>query len=161
MWATGATQLSTERCLDEGSVAEGDSQGTGKMLFLAAIKGSQVAQMSIVALRVVLHYCGSDELPRQQWTSPTSAFPPPYDGSPNKSFKCLSQVSLAQRMCGGAERGSVNQLALYTSPSLPNITLGLPATATATAASNVRRTTAALQPWVVSTILSIIPLFPR
>lgn len=48
-------------------------------------------------------------------------------------------------MCGGAERGSVNQLALYTSPSLPNITLGLPATATATAASNVRRTTAALE----------------
>ncbi|XP_029695687.1 histone deacetylase 4-like isoform X1 [Takifugu rubripes] len=48
-----------------------------------------------------------------------------------------SEVSLAQRMCGGAERGSVNQLSLYTSPSLPNITLGLPATATATAASNV------------------------
>ncbi|TNM94158.1 hypothetical protein fugu_002334 [Takifugu bimaculatus] len=47
-----------------------------------------------------------------------------------------SEVSLAQRMCGGAERGSVNQLSLYTSPSLPNITLGLPATATATAASN-------------------------
>lgn len=46
-------------------------------------------------------------------------------------------------MCSGAERGSVNQLSLYTSPSLPNITLGLPATATATAASNVR-TTAAL-----------------
>lgn len=40
-------------------------------------------------------------------------------------------------MCSGAERGSVNQLSLYTSPSLPNITLGLPATATATAASNV------------------------
>uniref|UniRef100_A0A674N1W1 Histone deacetylase n=1 Tax=Takifugu rubripes TaxID=31033 RepID=A0A674N1W1_TAKRU len=36
-----------------------------------------------------------------------------------------SEVSLAQRMCGGAERGSVNQLSLYTSPSLPNITLGL------------------------------------
>lgn len=39
----------------------------------------------------------------------------------------------------------MNQLALYTSPSLPNITLGLPATATATAASNVRTTTAALE----------------
>lgn len=57
----------------------------------------------------------------------------------NKSFKCASQASLAQRLCGGAERGTVNQLSLYTSPSLPNITLGLPATATATAASNVRR----------------------
>lgn len=99
--------------------------------------------MSTVVLTVVLHYCSSDELTCQQWTSPTSAFSPPCDASPNKSFKCLSQVSLAQRMCGGAERGSVNQLALYTSPSLPNITLGLPATATATAASNVRRTTAA------------------
>ncbi|XP_024150301.1 histone deacetylase 4 isoform X2 [Oryzias melastigma] len=50
------------------------------------------------------------------------------------------EVSLAQRLCGGAEAGSVNQLSLYTSPSLPNITLGLPATATATAASNVTST---------------------
>ncbi|XP_008285553.1 histone deacetylase 4-like [Stegastes partitus] len=41
-----------------------------------------------------------------------------------------SEASLAQRLCSGAERGSVNQLSLYTSPSLPNITLGLPATAT-------------------------------
>ncbi|TKS66536.1 Histone deacetylase 4 [Collichthys lucidus] len=47
-----------------------------------------------------------------------------------------TEASLAQRLCSGAERGSVNQLSLYTSPSLPNITLGLPATATATAASN-------------------------
>uniref|UniRef100_A0A3B5A3N4 Histone deacetylase n=1 Tax=Stegastes partitus TaxID=144197 RepID=A0A3B5A3N4_9TELE len=39
-----------------------------------------------------------------------------------------SEASLAQRLCSGAERGSVNQLSLYTSPSLPNITLGLPAT---------------------------------
>lgn len=45
---------------------------------------------------------------------------------------------MAQRLCSAADRGSVNQLSLYTSPSLPNITLGLPATATATAASNVR-----------------------
>uniref|UniRef100_A0A3Q1G3W3 Histone deacetylase n=1 Tax=Acanthochromis polyacanthus TaxID=80966 RepID=A0A3Q1G3W3_9TELE len=44
-----------------------------------------------------------------------------------------TEASLAQRLCSGAERGSVNQLSLYTSPSLPNITLGLPATATATA----------------------------
>uniref|UniRef100_A0A3Q3NAF5 Histone deacetylase n=1 Tax=Mastacembelus armatus TaxID=205130 RepID=A0A3Q3NAF5_9TELE len=50
-----------------------------------------------------------------------------------------TEASLAQRLCSSAERGSVNQLSLYTSPSLPNITLGLPATATATAASNVRR----------------------
>lgn len=42
-----------------------------------------------------------------------------------------TQASLAQRLCGAAE------LSLYTSPSLPNITLGLPATATPTAASNV------------------------
>uniref|UniRef100_A0A673WFV9 Histone deacetylase n=1 Tax=Salmo trutta TaxID=8032 RepID=A0A673WFV9_SALTR len=34
-------------------------------------------------------------------------------------------VSLAQRLCGG----ELSQLSLYTSPSLPNITLGLPATA--------------------------------
>uniref|UniRef100_A0AAQ4R955 Histone deacetylase n=1 Tax=Gasterosteus aculeatus aculeatus TaxID=481459 RepID=A0AAQ4R955_GASAC len=54
------------------------------------------------------------------------------------SSECSPQASLAQRLCG-AERGSVNQLSLYTSPSLPNITLGLPATATSTAASNVRR----------------------
>ncbi|XP_070969072.1 histone deacetylase 4-like isoform X1 [Oncorhynchus clarkii lewisi] len=40
-------------------------------------------------------------------------------------------VSLAQRLCGG----ELSQLSLYTSPSLPNITLGLPATATS--ASNV------------------------
>lgn len=61
------------------------------------------------------------------------------DANADKSFKCVFQVSLAQRLCSGADQGSVNQLSLYTSPSLPNITLGLPATATATAASNVRR----------------------
>uniref|UniRef100_A0A8C4FBS7 Histone deacetylase n=1 Tax=Dicentrarchus labrax TaxID=13489 RepID=A0A8C4FBS7_DICLA len=54
---------------------------------------------------------------------------------PNENGITVS-ASLAQRLCSGAERGSVNQLSLYTSPSLPNITLGLPATATATAASN-------------------------
>uniref|UniRef100_A0A8C3A1D1 Histone deacetylase n=1 Tax=Cyclopterus lumpus TaxID=8103 RepID=A0A8C3A1D1_CYCLU len=37
-----------------------------------------------------------------------------------------TEASLVQRLCSGAERGSVNQLSLYTSPSLPNITLGLP-----------------------------------
>uniref|UniRef100_A0A3Q3WMC3 Histone deacetylase n=1 Tax=Mola mola TaxID=94237 RepID=A0A3Q3WMC3_MOLML len=46
-----------------------------------------------------------------------------------------TEASLAQRLCSGAERGSINQLSLYTSPSLPNITLGLPATATATVTS--------------------------
>ncbi|XP_070786437.1 histone deacetylase 4-like [Enoplosus armatus] len=46
-----------------------------------------------------------------------------------------TEACLAQRLCSGAERGSVNQLSLYTSPSLPNITLGLPATATATVTS--------------------------
>ncbi|MEQ2273052.1 Histone deacetylase 4 [Xenotaenia resolanae] len=50
------------------------------------------------------------------------------------------EASLAQRLCSGAEQGSINQLSLYTSPSLPNITLGLPATATPTAASNVTST---------------------
>lgn len=53
-------------------------------------------------------------------------------------LELCSQASLAQRLCSAAERGSISQLSLYTSPSLPNITLGLPATATATAASNVR-----------------------
>uniref|UniRef100_A0A3Q4I655 Histone deacetylase n=1 Tax=Neolamprologus brichardi TaxID=32507 RepID=A0A3Q4I655_NEOBR len=46
-----------------------------------------------------------------------------------------TEASLAQRLCSGADRGSVSQLSLYTSPSLPNITLGLPATATATVTS--------------------------
>ncbi|XP_055020081.1 histone deacetylase 4 isoform X1 [Boleophthalmus pectinirostris] len=52
------------------------------------------------------------------------------------SMSNSTEASLAQRLCN-AERGSISQLSLYTSPSLPNITLGLPATATATAASNV------------------------
>uniref|UniRef100_A0A8C4GSS8 Histone deacetylase n=1 Tax=Dicentrarchus labrax TaxID=13489 RepID=A0A8C4GSS8_DICLA len=43
---------------------------------------------------------------------------------PNENGITVS-ASLAQRLCSGAERGSVNQLSLYTSPSLPNITLGL------------------------------------
>uniref|UniRef100_M4A0P4 Histone deacetylase n=1 Tax=Xiphophorus maculatus TaxID=8083 RepID=M4A0P4_XIPMA len=60
------------------------------------------------------------------------------------------EASLAQRLCGGGDQGSINQLSLYTSPSLPNITLGLPATATATAASN----DAGLQP-----ALSLSPPF--
>uniref|UniRef100_A0AAQ5ZEU9 Histone deacetylase n=1 Tax=Amphiprion ocellaris TaxID=80972 RepID=A0AAQ5ZEU9_AMPOC len=50
-----------------------------------------------------------------------------------------TEASLAQRLCSGAERGSVNQLSLYTSPSLPNITLGLPATATATAVTSTQQ----------------------
>uniref|UniRef100_A0AAZ3NSY1 Histone deacetylase n=1 Tax=Oncorhynchus tshawytscha TaxID=74940 RepID=A0AAZ3NSY1_ONCTS len=54
---------------------------------------------------------------------------------PNENGVTVSNsidVSLAQRLCGG----ELSQLSLYTSPSLPNITLGLPATATS--ASNVR-----------------------
>ncbi|CAL8290076.1 unnamed protein product [Lota lota] len=50
----------------------------------------------------------------------------------------LPQVSLAQRLSSSsADGGSLSQLSLYTSPSLPNITLGLPATATPSPASNV------------------------
>ncbi|KAF3688494.1 Histone deacetylase 4 [Channa argus] len=67
-----------------------------------------------------------------------------------------TEASLAQRLCSAAERGSVNQLSLYTSPSLPNITLGLPATATATAASNV---TSAQQDGVLQPALSLSPPF--
>uniref|UniRef100_A0A8C6UKK2 Histone deacetylase n=1 Tax=Neogobius melanostomus TaxID=47308 RepID=A0A8C6UKK2_9GOBI len=48
------------------------------------------------------------------------------------SMSNCTEASLAQRL-SNAERGSISQLSLYTSPSLPNITLGLPATATATA----------------------------
>ncbi|XP_077956654.1 histone deacetylase 4 isoform X1 [Gasterosteus aculeatus] len=66
-----------------------------------------------------------------------------------------TEASLAQRLCG-AERGSVNQLSLYTSPSLPNITLGLPATATSTAASNV---TSAQQEGGLQPALSLSPPF--
>ncbi|KAM8872231.1 histone deacetylase 4-like isoform 1-T1 [Synchiropus picturatus] len=67
-----------------------------------------------------------------------------------------TEASMAQRLCGGAERGSMNQLSLYTSPSLPNITLGLPATATATAASSV---TSAQQDGGLQPALSLSPPF--
>ncbi|XP_045914126.1 histone deacetylase 4-like isoform X4 [Micropterus dolomieu] len=67
-----------------------------------------------------------------------------------------TEACLAQRLCSGADRGSVNQLSLYTSPSLPNITLGLPATATATAASNV---TSAQQDGGLQPALSLSPPF--
>uniref|UniRef100_A0A8C6UQR8 Histone deacetylase n=1 Tax=Neogobius melanostomus TaxID=47308 RepID=A0A8C6UQR8_9GOBI len=50
------------------------------------------------------------------------------------SMSNCTEASLAQRL-SNAERGSISQLSLYTSPSLPNITLGLPATATATVTS--------------------------
>uniref|UniRef100_A0A3B3X0N6 Histone deacetylase n=1 Tax=Poecilia mexicana TaxID=48701 RepID=A0A3B3X0N6_9TELE len=61
------------------------------------------------------------------------------------------EASLAQRLCGG-DQSSINQLSLYTSPSLPNITLGLPATATATVTS--AQQDAGLQP-----ALSLSPPF--
>ncbi|XP_061841231.1 histone deacetylase 4-like isoform X1 [Nerophis lumbriciformis] len=67
-----------------------------------------------------------------------------------------TEISMSQRLCSGAERGSINQLSLYTSPSLPNITLGLPATATATAASNV---TSAQQDGILQPALSLSPPF--
>uniref|UniRef100_A0A1A8L9G7 Histone deacetylase n=1 Tax=Nothobranchius pienaari TaxID=704102 RepID=A0A1A8L9G7_9TELE len=68
-----------------------------------------------------------------------------------------TEASLAQRLCGGGsggEPGSVSQLSLYTSPSLPNITLGLPATATA--ASSV---TSAQQDGGLQAALSLSPPF--
>lgn len=44
-----------------------------------------------------------------------------------RMFACVPfQTSLAHRLAG--REGPVSQLSLYTSPSLPNITLGLPAT---------------------------------
>uniref|UniRef100_A0A8C5FQM6 Histone deacetylase n=1 Tax=Gadus morhua TaxID=8049 RepID=A0A8C5FQM6_GADMO len=49
---------------------------------------------------------------------------PHENGLPISSSPC--EVSLLQRLA--ARDGSVSQLSLYTSPSLPNITLGLPAT---------------------------------
>ncbi|XP_034030335.1 histone deacetylase 4-like isoform X3 [Thalassophryne amazonica] len=72
------------------------------------------------------------------------------------SVSSSTEAALAQRLCSSAERGSVNQLSLYTSPSLPNITLGLPATATATAASNV---TSVQQDGVLQPALSLSPPF--
>lgn len=119
------------------------------MLFVAAIRGTQAVWRRLLSM-TILH---------QQWGCKCRSFPVCgllplcavlfllsvcrrfffHDANKDKSFKCVFQASLAQRLCSGAERGSVSQLSLYTSPSLPNITLGLPATATATAASNVRR----------------------
>lgn len=49
---------------------------------------------------------------------------------------CL-QTSLLQRLA--TREGSVSQLSLYTSPSLPNITLGLPATGPASTVSPLKR----------------------
>ncbi|XP_061683334.1 histone deacetylase 4-like isoform X3 [Syngnathoides biaculeatus] len=68
------------------------------------------------------------------------------------------EASISQRACSGAEGGSTSPLSLYTSPSLPNITLGLPATATATAASNV--TSAQQDGGAVQPALSLSPPFP-
>lgn len=45
------------------------------------------------------------------------------------------QASLLQRLV--AREGSVSHLSLYTSPSLPNITLGLPASGPAASVSAV------------------------
>ncbi|KAG7249288.1 hypothetical protein CRUP_005491, partial [Coryphaenoides rupestris] len=59
-------------------------------------------------------------------SSPNNSYSniPNENGLPISSSPC--EVSLLQRLA--AKEGSVSQLSLYTSPSLPNITLGLPAT---------------------------------
>nr|XP_043906901.1 histone deacetylase 4-like isoform X4 [Solea senegalensis] len=80
----------------------------------------------------------------------------PNENGITMSMSNNTEASLAQRLSSGAERSSVNQLSLYTSPSLPNITLGLPATATATAASNV---TSAQQDGGLQPALSLSPPF--
>ncbi|CAL8266329.1 unnamed protein product [Lota lota] len=58
---------------------------------------------------------------------------PHENGLPISSSPC--EVSLLQRLA--AREGSVSQLSLYTSPSLPNITLGLPATGPASSLLSV------------------------
>ncbi|XP_077431566.1 histone deacetylase 4-like isoform X2 [Vanacampus margaritifer] len=101
--------------------------------------------------------------------SACSSAPGSGPSSPNNSFNNIpnengitvsvsnsKEASMSQRLCSGAERGSISQLSLYTSPSLPNITLGLPATATATAASNV---TSAQQDGSLQPALSLSPPF--
>ncbi|XP_033955867.1 histone deacetylase 4-like isoform X3 [Pseudochaenichthys georgianus] len=100
--------------------------------------------------------------------SACSSAPGSGPSSPNNSFNNIhnengitlslnnSEACLVQRLCSGADRGSICQLSLYTSPSLPNITLGLPATATATAASNV---TSAQQDGSLQPALSLSPPF--
>uniref|UniRef100_A0A8C2CMN3 Histone deacetylase n=1 Tax=Cyprinus carpio TaxID=7962 RepID=A0A8C2CMN3_CYPCA len=63
--------------------------------------------------------------------SACSSAPGSGPSSPNNSSHgnlCENGVSSSHRPAG--QDGSVSQLSLYTSPSLPNITLGLPATAT-------------------------------
>lgn len=105
------------------------------MLFVAAIRSTQAVWRSDNCTPPV----GSNPVYTPCVPTPTAAacFSFAAVQKLNPSELC-SQASLAQRLCSAAERGSVSQLSLYTSPSLPNITLGLPATATATAASNVR-----------------------
>uniref|UniRef100_A0A8C5JQA4 Histone deacetylase n=1 Tax=Junco hyemalis TaxID=40217 RepID=A0A8C5JQA4_JUNHY len=59
-------------------------------------------------------------------SAPGSGPSSPNNSSNNISFLPPFQTSLAHRLVN--REGSVTQLPLYTSPSLPNITLGLPAT---------------------------------
>uniref|UniRef100_A0A1A8GZG6 Histone deacetylase n=2 Tax=Nothobranchius korthausae TaxID=1143690 RepID=A0A1A8GZG6_9TELE len=59
----------------------------------------------------------------------SSSHIPSENGIPNSSSP--GEVALLQRLA--MRDGSVSQLSLYTSPSLPNITLGLPATGPASA----------------------------
>uniref|UniRef100_A0A8C5B469 Histone deacetylase n=1 Tax=Gadus morhua TaxID=8049 RepID=A0A8C5B469_GADMO len=66
-----------------------------------------------------------------------------------------AEVSLAQRLSSSsADGGSLSQLSLYCSPSLPNITLGLPATSTPSPVTSSPQDGGGLQP-----ALSLSPPF--
>uniref|UniRef100_A0A674EYM0 histone deacetylase n=1 Tax=Salmo trutta TaxID=8032 RepID=A0A674EYM0_SALTR len=83
-------------------------------------------------------YNARDDFPLRKTDSACNSAPGSGPSSPNSINNIPNEngvtvavsnsidVSLAQRLCGG----ELSQLSLYTSPSLPNITLGLPATAT-------------------------------
>uniref|UniRef100_A0A673WKV0 Histone deacetylase n=1 Tax=Salmo trutta TaxID=8032 RepID=A0A673WKV0_SALTR len=77
-------------------------------------------------------YSACNSAPGSGPSSPNSISNIPNENGVTVAVSNNIDVSLAQRLCGG----ELSQLSLYTSPSLPNITLGLPATASS--ASNVR-----------------------
>uniref|UniRef100_A0A803YSA5 Histone deacetylase n=1 Tax=Meleagris gallopavo TaxID=9103 RepID=A0A803YSA5_MELGA len=70
-------------------------------------------------------YDSKDDFPLRKTDSACNSAPGSGPSSPNNSSNNIS-TSLAHRLVN--REGSVTQLPLYTSPSLPNITLGLPAT---------------------------------
>uniref|UniRef100_A0A674F063 Histone deacetylase n=1 Tax=Salmo trutta TaxID=8032 RepID=A0A674F063_SALTR len=76
-------------------------------------------------------YSACNSAPGSGPSSPNSINNIPNENGVTVAVSNSIDVSLAQRLCGG----ELSQLSLYTSPSLPNITLGLPATATS--ASNM------------------------